>query len=455
MYPAHPHRTLKILITCLVICVAIWEVGAFRPAGAYPIDGYETTRIGRLEVQRRVQAGLMDGQRQPAGGLLSLNAVDLRLLDHPDIELPARDDELSAGIIALLGDRADHYQFAVLDLSDPNKPRYATHDDTYRANVGSVGKLLVALATFQALKDLHPDDIEARLAILRDTRIVADEFVLTDHHTVRMWDPATETLTRRRLLPDDVGSLYEYLDWMVSASSNSAASAVIRETMLMHQFGADYPVSHEVGTRFFAETPKSELAALLTRTLQAPVTANGFDLNEIRQGSFFTATGNRRVPATTSYATPRNLVQYLLRMEQGRLVDEFSSREIKRLMYSTERRIRYASSPALNKSAVYFKSGSLFQCEPEPGFKCWQYHGNVKNLMNSVAIVESPAGEPKFHYMVALMSNVLRRNSAVDHQTIATGIHELITTGAVTTATALSRTEAEIERAAVEPPSSD
>ena len=455
MISKHSGRTWRSMTMLLLASAVIWTADTMRPAGAYPIDGYETTRIGRLEVQRRVQAGLMDGQKQPAGGLLSVNEVDLRLLNHPELELPPRDNELSASIIALLGDRADRYQFAVLDLSDPTKPRYATHDDTYRANVGSVGKLLVALAAFQALEDLHPDDIDARIAILRDTRIVADEFVLTDHHTVRMWDPATETLTRRRLLPDDVGSLYEYLDWMVSASSNSAASAIIRETMLMHQYGAEYPVSHEVGMRFFAETPKGDLGRLLTRTLLPPVTVNGFDLNQFRQGSFFTATGNRRVPATTSYATPRNLIQYLLRMEQGQLVDEFSSREIKRLMYSTERRIRYASSPALNKSAVYFKSGSLFSCEPEPDFKCWQYHGNVKNLMNSVAIVESPAGEPKFHYMVALMSNVLRRNSAVDHQTLATGIHELITTGAVTTATALSRTEVEIERAAAEPPGGD
>ncbi len=67
----------------------------------------------------------------------------------------------------------------------------------------------------------------------------------------------------------------------------------------------------------------------------------------------------------------------------------------KRLIYMTQRRIRYASSPALNDAAVYFKSGSLYRCKPEEGFVCRKYEGNVENLMNSVAIVESPAGEPR------------------------------------------------------------
>jgi hypothetical protein len=117
---------------------------------------------------------------------------------------------------------------------------------------------------------------------------------------------------------------------------------------------------------------------------------------------------------------------YLLRMEQGRLVDDFSSRQIKRLLYMTERRIRYASSPALSDSAVYFKSGSLYSCKPEPGFICKKYRGNVKNYMNSIAIVETPAGENRLHYLVTLISNVLSQNSAVDHQTLATRIQRLI-----------------------------
>jgi hypothetical protein len=92
----------------------------------------------------------------------------------------------------------------------------------------------------------------------------------------------------------------------------------------------------------------------------------------------------------------------------------------------TEWRIRYASSPALRDSAVYFKSGSLYKCKQEPDFKCGKYMGNVRNYMNSVAIVETDSDGRQLDYMVTLISNVLRKNSAVEHQTLATRIHRLI-----------------------------
>ena len=117
---------------------------------------------------------------------------------------------------------------------------------------------------------------------------------------------------------------------------------------------------------------------------------------------------------------------FLLRIEQGRVVDEWSSLELKRLMYMTEKRIRYASSPRLTQAAVFFKSGSLYRCKEEPGFKCGKHQGNVDNYMNSVAIVERPDGRI---YLVALMSNVLRINSAVEHQTLATYIDRIIVRG--------------------------
>ncbi len=52
--------------------------------------------------------------------------------------------------------------------------------------------------------------------------------------------------------------------------------------------------------------------------------------------------------------------------------------------------------------------------------------GNKINYMNSTAVVEAPAGDARLFYIVTLVSNVLRKNSAVDHQTLATRIHELI-----------------------------
>jgi len=127
-----------------------------------------------------------------------------------------------------------------------------------------------------------------------------------------------------------------------------------------------------------------------------------------------------------SYATAEQLLQLLVKMEKGELVDEFSSRQFKRLLYLTERRIRYASAPALKNSAVYYKSGSLYKCKKEEGFKCGAYRGNVRNYMNSVAIIESPQEEGNLYYMVIVISNVLRKNSAVEHQTLGTRIHRLM-----------------------------
>jgi hypothetical protein len=92
----------------------------------------------------------------------------------------------------------------------------------------------------------------------------------------------------------------------------------------------------------------------------------------------------------------------------------------------TQRRIRYASSPALLDAAVYFKSGSFFRCRPEPDFVCRKYQGNVENLLNSVAIVEHPAEGRRLHYLVVVTSNVLRKNSAVAHQTLGTRLQRLI-----------------------------
>jgi len=99
---------------------------------------------------------------------------------------------------------------------------------------------------------------------------------------------------------------------------------------------------------------------------------------------------------------------------------------MKRLMYQTERRIRYASSPKLNDAAVYFKSGSLFRCQPEEGFTCLPYQGNVINYMNSVAIIEQEIEGTKLHYIIVVLSNILRKNSAVEHQALGVDIHNLL-----------------------------
>jgi hypothetical protein len=394
---------------------------------AYPIDGYADTGIRRVEGARLANEGLAKGGKQPPGALLTTQQVDLRLLDHRDLDLPAPDPEFTSALRELLGGNADRYGVAVLDLSNPDKPRYAEHRGDYRQNVGSVGKLVVALGLFQALADAWPDDTEQRIRVLKNTLVTADEFSQSDHHTIRIFDVENRKLTRRTMRIGDQGTLWEYLDWTLSVSSNSAAAMTMREAMLLRQYGKEYPPSEQEIDRFFKETPGKELTALFQRTFFEPITRNGLDLDKLRQGSFFTRGGKHRVNGGgNSYGTARELMLFTLRMEQGRLVDEFSSRQIKRLLYMTERRIRYASSPALRDSAVYFKSGSLYSCRKEEGFTCKKYAGNKKNYMNSAAIVESPAGEQRLHYISTLISNVLRKNSAVDHQTMATRIHRLI-----------------------------
>jgi hypothetical protein len=394
---------------------------------AYPLDAYPATGIRRIEAARLAVLGEMRGRRQPPGALLPTSLVDLRLLDRPDLELPEPDPEFTARVVQLLGDKADRYGVAVLDLSDPDHPRYAEHRADFKQNVGSVGKIAVAVAVFQALADMYPDDIEARKRLLRESVITADEFIQKDHHEVRIWHPDTGALSFRPLQQGDQGSLWEYLDWTLSISSNAAASMVMKNAMLLRHFGRDYPVSNDEADRFFKETSRKQLRELYEQTFLVPFTRNGLDLQYFRQGSFFTRYGKQRIPTGyNSYGTARELMHLLLLMEQGRLVDVFSSLEIKRLLYMTERRIRYASSPALGDSAVYFKSGSLYSCKAEPGFKCKKYHGNVKNYMNSVAIVETPASVNRLFYLATLISNVLYKNSAVDHQTLATYIHRMI-----------------------------
>ena len=399
---------------------------AAGPAAPYPLDGYPETGIRRLLGISLAIQGVIRDVAQPRGARLGMSEVDLRL-EGQTLDLPPADPAFTAQVTALLSGRLDSYSIAVLDLTDPAAPRYAEHRGDQKQNVGSVGKIVVALALFQALADAYPDDIESRRRVLRATVVTADAFSQSDGHTVRMFDPTTRTLTRRTIRVGDRASLWEYMDWMMSPSSNSAAGMVMREAMLLRQYGRAYPPPEAEMRRFLATTPKRDLTALFARTFYEPVTRNGLELERLRQGSVFTAGGKGIVPgAGDSYGTARELLRYLLRMEEGRLVDAWSSREIKRLMYVTEVRIRYASAPALAEAAVYFKSGSLYSCAPEPGFACRQYMGNVKNYMNSVAIIEWPAGERKLYYMVTLVSNVLRKNSAADHQALAGQIHRLV-----------------------------
>ncbi|MBW2714419.1 MAG: serine hydrolase [Deltaproteobacteria bacterium] len=325
-----------------------------------------------------------------------------------------------------MGEDAKHYGIVVLDLSEPAKPRYADVNGAKVQNPASVGKIAVALAIFQALADVYPNDIAAREKLLRDTVVTANRWSQTDHHKVPIWKPGDPSVKWRPIEEGDQENLWTYLDWMASASSNGAASQLMSELMLLRHFGKEYPVSTERAQAYFNDTPKSALSKAYLSAMLEPLKRNGLNTEKLRQGGFFTRSGKVRIPGTNSVATAGELVHFMMLMEEGKLVDPWSSLEIKRLLYLTDTRIRYAASPALNSSALYFKSGSLYSCKDEAGFTCGKYIGNRLNYMNSIAIVEVEENGRSLHYMVAILSNVLKKNSSNIHVGFAKSLHELI-----------------------------
>ena len=417
----------QFLKTTLVVSFVLNALLITELAIAYPIDGYDETGIKRLEYYRLSNTGEIKGTSLLEGAKKSLDEIKPRLIGKTSAaQLPEPNKSVGQRLAPLIPSQASRYSIALLDLSDPNAPIYAEHNGGYKSNVGSVGKILVAVSLFAKLHEIYPDNVATRRQLLRNTIVTADEFVNSDHHKVRFWDVEEKTVKRRALQVGDQGNLYEYLDWALSPSSNAAAAMLQRELVLLSHFGKDYPVSDERAKSFLNETSKTDLGDLFLDAMVAPLQRAGIDTELLRQGSFFTRTGKNRVLGTNSYGNPKQLMKLLYLMEAGQLVDEFSSTELKRLLYSTERRIRYASHPNLNDHSVYFKSGSLYSCQEEEGFTCGKYKGNKKNLLASVAIVESEEDGKNYHYLVVVQSNVLKINSAVAHQTLAARIHKLV-----------------------------
>ena len=394
---------------------------------SYPIDGFDDTGIRRLVHAQRVMVGTEKGAQLPKGALLGTAQVQLHMLSS-SFSLTGTSDvvdpELQKKINTLFPNLDESYSLAVLDITPNKTPRLALWKPTRRFALGSVGKLAIAAGLFTELKNIFPDDPEKRRELLKNRIVTAGPWIETDHHSVPVYEPGTGVFNSRPIHQGDRFSLYEWADHMISASANAAASTLWKETMLMRHFGKEYPPSPEAEKNFFAATSKSVLGQMAAKVVNEPLIAAGITPQEFHLGSFFTATGKRMVPSEgDSNGSPMGLMKYLVALEQGRICDAWSSLEIKRLMYSTARRIRYASSPALADSAVFFKSGSLYHCMAEPGYACKKYMGNKDNFMNSVAIVERPDNRI---YMVALMTNVLKKNSAVDHQTLATRIDAIM-----------------------------
>ncbi len=409
-----------------VLSACLFWLLPFAAAFPYPLDGYEETGIPRLQAQKLIQEGKLAGVRRPPGELLPLEQVDLRLLDYPDLDLPAANPDQGALVQTLLGKDADHYGFAALDFSDPEAPVYFEWRGDAPQHPGSVGKVLVALAFFQALADAHPDDIEARKRILHDTVVTADDLIGNDTHGVAFWDAASAEFSRRSLQVGDRANLWTYLDWMLSVSSNASAAMIQEQVLLLRRFGAEYPVSDKQVASYIRDTPKRKLSKALAAAMVEPVKRNALDPGALHQGDIFSRIGKQRIPGTRSHVTARGLAEFMLRMEQGRLVDPWSSREIKRLLYLTEYRMRYASAQVLNPAAVYFKSGSLYSCRPPRG-DCGPHRGTRYNYMSSMALIEYPSVSRRLRYIAVVLSNVVGKDSARDHRDLARAIQAMIT----------------------------
>jgi hypothetical protein len=416
----------------LVLLVVVFSASAFTTYTYYPIDGYERTGIKRLKRLELIKSGVIkDATALPAGALKSYSDIQLNLLSRKNdsaMGLMQVNEDFQKEINALFRGLDKSYSLTVLDISDPENVRYAERNETAGYQPGSVGKLAVLNGLFTQLAKIYPDSFELRTELLKNKSVKAGVWGLTDEHTIPIYNIEKNTLVKRQVIASDVFTLYEWADHMLSVSNNGAASIVWREVLLMAAFGDKYSeLTQEETDAYFKETPRKELTDLGNDVVNLPLRELGITADEWRLGSFFTKGANTYVgDKGGSIGSPQGLMKFLVQLEQGKVVDEASSLEMKRLMYMTDRRIRYAQSPALKEAAVYFKSGSLYKCDRSKGEACGKYMGNVTNFMNSVIIVEHP---DNCRYMVVLMTNVLRKNSASDHMYLAGNIDKIIRKG--------------------------
>lgn len=393
----------------------------------YPIDGYESTGISRLYQLRKMQLDSIPYNRIPFGAYKKLNDIELSLEsrkeDSVDLLL-VENKEFSKEINRLFP--GNGYSAAVLDMTNPDDLKYAAFRENTGYQPGSVGKIAVLNALFNELSKLCPDNWSQRAQYLKDIKVTSRYWGTGDHHTIPVYDIEKDKLTKRQVVASDEFSLYEWLDHMVSVSNNGAASVVYREAMLMAAFGQDYfTLTADNAETYFKDTPRDSLTNLANTVVNQPLRELGITEDDWRLGGMFTRPAGKYVGRKGgSIGTPKGLMKFLVKLEQGKVIDKASSLEMKRLLYSTDRRIRYAKSSRLDSAAVYFKSGSYYKCDREKDPNCRAYAGNVFNYMNSVIVVEHPNNTK---YIVCLMTNVLNKNSAGAHMYIASKIDDIIT----------------------------
>ncbi len=413
----------------MLLSVTVLFSFGFIVINHYPIDGYEHTGIKRLKRLELVKSGeIKETSKLPEGAMKSWSEIQLNLVARNTDSVDAflvPDEKFQKEISGLFKGLDKSYSLTVLDISNMDSVRYAGRNEKAGYQPGSVGKLAVLAGLFRQLARIYPDSWEQRTQLLRNKSVKAGVWGLTDEHTIPIYNIEKNTLVKRQVIASDVFTLYEWTDHMLSVSNNGAASIVWREVLLMAAFGREYPqLTEERALIYFKTTPKKELTDLGNDVVNLPLRDLGITFDEWRLGSFFTRGANTYVgDKGGSIGTPVGLMKFLVQLEQGKIVDEASSLEMKRLMYMTDRRIRYAQAPSLKEAAVYFKSGSLYKCDRSKDEACVKYMGNVTNFMNSVIIVEQP---DNCKYMVVLMTNVLRKNSASDHMYLAGSIDKVI-----------------------------
>ncbi|MGJ8683829.1 MAG: serine hydrolase [Nonlabens sp.] len=392
----------------------------------YPIDGYKSTGIKRLKrLEKTLDSSLVEYYLKPGSFKMS-DEINLWLCEatKPVDSLMKVDQDFQKSMMRLFPNSSG-YGITVMDITDTDNPKYAELNENSGFQPGSVGKIAVATAFFNELRNLCPEDWSIRQNLMRNKVVKSGNWGLYDHHTVPFVNIETDKLVKRTVVFNDEFSLYEWMDHMLSVSNNGAASIVWREALLMRVFGDDYfGLTQQQADDYFDNANKSELTDIAINLVNDPLRDLGIAHNEWRLGSFFTNGPDRYVGSKGgSIGTPKGLMKYMLKLEQGCVIDEESSLEIKKLLYMTDRRIRYAQSPQLNNAAVYFKSGSLYSCDKSKSTPCGKYMGNRYNYMNSIIMVEHEDGT---NYIVCLMSNVLSKNSAGAHMYLATAIDKKI-----------------------------
>ena len=392
----------------------------------YPIDGYNKTGIKRLKRLEKTLDSTITEYYLRKGSFKKYDEINLWMCEKtiPVDSIMTVDKEFQQEMLSLFPSRSG-YGITVLDLTDIHHTRYAAMNENSGFQPGSVGKIVVATAFFRELSNLCPGDFSVRTELMKNKVVKSGRWGLYDHHTIPIYNIEKDSFIKRTVIATDEFTLYEWVDHMLSVSNNGAASIVWREALLMRIFGDKYfTLTQDEADAYLEKANRSELTNIAIDLVNQPLRDLGITQDEWRLGSFFTNGPDKYVGSNGgSIATPKGLMKYFINLEQGLVIDQESSLEIKRLLYMTDRRIRYGASPQLNDAALYFKSGSLYSNNKALGTPYGEYKGNVYNYMNSVCIVEHPNGT---NYIVCLESNVLSTNSAGAHMYLASAIDKQI-----------------------------